>query len=106
MSIAALESTTVTFFFNKHDFSLPVSSYTLTLNRVTGNTQRMCQDFADGPLTSTANGEKDGEVLVQTFLNIQEYSSYRVLLTANFDVFATPGERITHTTIETLAAGN
>ena len=74
-------ATSVTITWTQPEFSLPVAGYTVTVTRVTGSGQVLCPSFVEEDQSTTTSPN----VTTTTFTGLQEFSSYTVRVTANFN---------------------
>ena len=74
-------ATSVTITWTQPEFSLPVVGYTVTVTRVTGSGQALCPSFVEEDQSTTTSPS----VTTTTFTGLQEFSSYIVRVTANFN---------------------
>ena len=112
-------SNKATFSFTASEFSLPISYFIVSVNRLVGLNQKLCQDYADSreirreyqenlfpnahpPVLGRRN---DSKVFEQEILNMEEYSFYTVTFTALYQAFLSRYERTISVPIETPPDG-
>jgi hypothetical protein len=89
VTILSVNPTLVTFSIAMHEFSLPAGHYTVALNRVTGDNQRLCEANVDQrQLQILANELAD----MITISHLEELSTYDLTVMSNFNSF---NERVT-----------
>ena len=101
-SIMSLTSTSVTINWTQPEFSLPVINYTVSLLRVTGHDQALCNAYMDvrSPVTTMAS------VTSMNFMDLQKFSKYNVTVTAKFSVAFSNSPKTVSTQFTTPSAGN
>ena len=98
----SLTSMSVTITWTQPEFSLPVINYTVSLSRVTGSGQVLCTSYMDvrPSVTTMAN------VTSMNFMDLQEFSTYNVTVTARFSVtFSSLPQAFSNMQFTTLSAG-
>ena len=63
-------------------FRLPVVGYTVSLTRVTGNDQELCEGPTDSRLAADTTTDTS-----MSFTGLEEFSTYTVTVTTTFNVF-------------------
>ena len=81
------------------ELSLPVVEYMISLTRVTGSGQTLCPSLEDNRPTVTTTGNS------MSFTELEEFSSYRVTVTAVYDAFGVTRMESSNEGFTTLSAG-
>ena len=74
-------ATSVTITWTQPEFSATISDYTITVTR--RSTQTLCPSFVEPDQTATTQPD----TMSTSISGLQEFSNYRVTVTANFDAF-------------------
>ena len=82
------------------DLNLPVVEYTVSLTRVIGSDQILCPSVKDNSNSTISNNTKS-----VSFTDLEEFSSYRVTVTAVYDAFGVTRMASSNEGFTTLSAG-
>ena len=85
--------------WSQPELSLPVIEYTVSLTRVTGSGQTLCLSLEENRPAVTATGNS------MSFTELEEFSSYRVTVTAVYDAFGETRMASSNEEFTTLSAG-
>ena len=97
--VLSLSATSASLSWSQPQFSLPVVEYTVSLTRVTGSGQTLCPSLEDnGPAVATTGNSI-------SFTDLEEFSSYRVTVTAVYDAFGVTRMASSNEGFTTLSAG-
>ena len=96
---APATATSVSLSWSQPQFSLPVVEYTVSLTRVTGSGQTLCPSLEDNRPAVTTTGNS------MSFTDLEEFSSYRVTVTAVYDAFGVTRMASSNEGFTTLSAG-
>ena len=119
MTTKEVKSNRAAFSFTARELSLPISFFNISVNRVIGESQRLCQDHRDARKIGREYQENlfpngyppvlgprdDSKVFEQEIFNLEEYSFYTVSFIAMYEAFMTRVEMATSVTIDTPPAG-
>ena len=98
ISVAPPTSKSVSISWTLPNFSLQIAHYNISLQRTTGNSQTLCPSVEDSRnFLITINST--------SFTDLEEFSSYRVTVTALYDVFGVTRMASSNEGFTTLSAG-
>ena len=81
ISTLSATATSVTITWTQPEFSLPVTDYSITVTL--RSTQTLCLSYKEQDQTTTTQPDNMSIILI----GLQEFSNYRVTITANFNQF-------------------
>ena len=96
---APATATSASLSWSQPQFSLTVLQYTVSLTRVTGSGQTLCPSLQDNRPAVTTTGNS------MAFTELEEFSSYRVTVTAVYDAFGETRMASSTEGFTTLSAG-
>ena len=83
VSIGQVTATTAVINYSVNDLSLPVSEYSLSVQRVTGSGQVLCPGVRDNQTLTNLHSSSTSRVVT----NLEEYSDYTVTVTVQLRGF-------------------